>query len=99
LRRSSKLSLTINRDWAGWKKITGLSMGATARILERKSDIARAYTVLSRKFRTMKGLNAEDRAAMAFVRVQPKVVSMLDYRCGFGWTQLVRVSQVPRTNK
>jgi hypothetical protein len=25
------------------------------------------------------------------VRVQPKVVSMLDYRRGFGWTKLVRV--------
>jgi general stress protein 26 len=99
LRRSPKVSLTINRDWAGWKKITGLSMGATARILERKTDIARAYAALSRKFNSMKGLSAEDVAAMAFVRVQPKVVSMLDYRRGFGWTRLVRVSQVPRTNK
>ncbi len=91
LRRSPKVSLTINKDWAGWKKITGLSMGATAKILERPADTERAYALLSRKFKEMKGLTAQDLAATAFVRVQPKVVSLLDYRRGFGWTRQVRV--------
>ena len=91
LRRSSKVSLTINKDTANWKKITGLSMGATAKVLERPADTKRALALLSRKFKDMKGLSAEDLAATAFVRVQPKVISMLDYRRGFGWTKLVRV--------
>ena len=91
LRRSPKVSLTINKDSAGWKKITGLSMGATAKILERPADTKRALALLSRKFKDMKGLSEEDLAETAFVRVQPKVVSMLDYRRGFGWTKLVRV--------
>ena len=46
--------------------------------------------LLSRKFKDMKGLSAEDLAATVFVRVQPKVISLLDYRRGFGWTKLVR---------
>jgi PPOX class probable F420-dependent enzyme len=91
LRRSPKVSLTINKDWAGWKKITGLSMGGTAKVLERPADTGRAYVLLARKFKSMKGLSAGDLAATAFVRVQPKVVSMLDYRRGFGWTRQVRV--------
>jgi nitroimidazol reductase NimA-like FMN-containing flavoprotein (pyridoxamine 5'-phosphate oxidase superfamily) len=91
LRHSSKVSLTINKDWAGWKKIQGLSIGATAKILERPADKQRALALLSRKFKDMKGLSAEDLAATVFVRVQPKVISMLDYRRGFGWTKLVRV--------
>jgi PPOX class probable F420-dependent enzyme len=91
LRHSPKVSLTINKDWAGWRKITGLSMGATAKILERPADTRRAHALLSRKLKDMKGLSAEDLAATAFVRVQPKVISMLDYRRGFGWTKLVRV--------
>jgi hypothetical protein len=66
-------------------------MGATARILDRPADTERAYTLLARKFTGMKGLSAEDLAETVFVRVQPKVVSMLDYRRGFGWTKLVRV--------
>lgn len=91
LRHSPKVSLTINKDWAGWKKIQGLSIGATAKILERPADSRRALALLSLKFKDMKGLSAEDLAATAFVRVQPKVVSMLDYRRGFGWTKLVRI--------
>ena len=91
LRRSPKVSLTINKDTADWKKITGLSMGATAKVLERPADTQRALALLSRKFKDMKGLSAEDLAEIAFVRVQPKVVSMLDYRREFGWTKQVRV--------
>ena len=91
LRHSPKVSLTINKDWAGWRKITGLSMGGTAKILERSADTERAYALLARKFKSMKGLSEEDLAATVFVRVQPKVVSMLDYRRGFGWTRQVRV--------
>jgi PPOX class probable F420-dependent enzyme len=91
LRRSPKVSLTINKDMANWKKITGLSMGATAKVLERPADIKRALALLSRKFKDMKDLSEEDLAETAFVRVQPKVISMLDYRREFGWTKLVRV--------
>ncbi len=91
LRRSSKVSLTINQDTADWKKITGLSMGATAKVLKRPADTQRALALLSRKFKDMKNLSEEDLAQTAFVRVQPKVVSMLDYRREFGWTKLVRV--------
>jgi nitroimidazol reductase NimA-like FMN-containing flavoprotein (pyridoxamine 5'-phosphate oxidase superfamily) len=91
LRHSSKVSLTINKDTADWKKITGLSIGATAKVLERQADIKRALALLSRKFKDMKSLSAEDLEETAFVRVQPKVISMLDYRREFGWTKLVRV--------
>ena len=91
LRHSPKVSLTISKDWAGWKQIRGLSMGASAKLLARPADIRRAHALLARKFKNMKCLSAEDLAATVFVRVQPKVVSLLDYRRGFGWTQLVRV--------
>ena len=91
LRRSSKVSLTINKDTANWKKITGLSMGATAKVLERPADTKRALALLSRKFKDMRSLSEEDLAETVFVRVQPKVISMLDYRHEFGWTKLVRV--------
>jgi PPOX class probable F420-dependent enzyme len=91
LRRSSKVSITINKDWAGWMKITGLSIGGRAKVLERAAEERRALALLSRKFKDMKGLSAEDLASTAFVRVQPKVISVLDYRRGFGWTRLVRV--------
>ena len=91
LRHSPKVSLTINKDWVDWKKTRGLSMGATAKILERPADTRRAFALLARKFKGLSELSAEDRAGSVFVRVQPKVISMLDYRRGFGWTRQVRV--------
>jgi PPOX class probable F420-dependent enzyme len=91
LRHTPKVSLTINKDWAGWKQIQGLSMGARATILKRPADTEQAFALLSRKFKDMKGLSEEDLAETVFVRVQPKVISMLDYRRGFGWTKQVRV--------
>lgn len=91
LKHSPKVSLTINKDTADWRKITGLSMGATAKILTRPADTRRALALLSRKFKAMKTVSAEDLAQTVFVRVQPKVISLLDYRRGFGWTRLVRV--------
>lgn len=39
----------------------------------------------------MKSLSAANLAGAVFVRVQRKVISMLDYRRGFGWPKLVRV--------
>ena len=50
-----------------------------------------AHTLLSRKFKAMKGLSAADLAATVFVRVQPKAIPMLDYRRGFVWKKRVRV--------
>jgi len=91
LRRSSKVSLTINKDWVGWKRIQGLSTGARAKILKRPVDARRALALLARKFKDMKGLGSEDLAATVFVSVQPEVISVLDYRHGLGWTKLVRV--------
>src|SRR4030065_289508 len=76
LRRSPKVSLTINKDTADWKKITGLSMGATAKVLERPADTKHALALLARKFKDMKDLSAEDFAETAFVRVHPKGVSV-----------------------
>jgi PPOX class probable F420-dependent enzyme len=57
LRYSPKVSLTINKDWAGWQRIQGLSVGGRAKILERPADTRRAHALLARKFKDMKGLS------------------------------------------
>jgi nitroimidazol reductase NimA-like FMN-containing flavoprotein (pyridoxamine 5'-phosphate oxidase superfamily) len=90
LRRSSKVSLTIDRDYKDFHRIKGLSMGATARVLSKPGEVKRAFGLLSRKFRPMRTLSAQDLAQTAFVKVTPKVISVLDYSKGFGHTDLVR---------
>lgn len=65
-------------------------MGARARVLSNPGDVTRAFKLLARKFPQMRKLSAEDLAETAFVKVTPKVISVLDYSKGFGHTDLVR---------
>jgi nitroimidazol reductase NimA-like FMN-containing flavoprotein (pyridoxamine 5'-phosphate oxidase superfamily) len=90
LRRCPKVSLTIDRDYKDFRRIKGLSMGATARVLSKPREIQRALGLLARKFPPMRGLSAQDLEETAFVKVTPKVISVLDYSKGFGHTDLVR---------
>jgi general stress protein 26 len=91
IRRSPKVSLTIDRDYKDWSRIKGLSMAADAEVLSRRGDIELATTVLAGKFPQWAELSPADLRATAFVRVVPKVISVLDYARGFGHTDLVRV--------
>ena len=90
LRRSPKVSLTIDHDTRNWSRIKGLSMGARARVLLKPRDVTRAFELLARKFPEMRKVSKEDLAGTAFVKVTPKVISVLDYSKGFGHTDLVR---------
>ena len=90
LRRSAKVSLTIDRDYKDWTRIKGLSMGATARLLSKPADVTRAFDLLARKFPELRKMSKEDLAGSAFVKVTPKVISVLDYSKGFGHTELAR---------
>ena len=90
LKRSPKVSLTIDHDTRNWARIKGLSMGARARVLSKRGDVTRALKLLARKFPEMRKLTPDDLAETAFVKVTPKVISVLDYSKGFGHTDLVR---------
>src|SRR5512134_2277343 len=90
LKRSPKVSLTIDHDTRNWARIKGLSMGARARVLSNPGDVTRALKLLARKFPEMRKLTPDDLAETAFVKVTPKVISVLDYSKGFGHTDLVR---------
>ncbi len=91
LRRSDKVSLTIDRDYKDWRRIKGLSMGARARVLSKPGEVARAFELLARKFPEMRKVPKEDLAAgTVFVKVTPEVISVLDYSKGFAHTDLVR---------
>lgn len=93
IRRSSKVSLTIDRDYKDWRRIKGLSMAADAEVLSRRGEVEHAWTVLAGKFPQWAELSAADLRSTAFVRIVPKVISVLDYARGFGHTDLVRVTR------
>ena len=90
IRKCDKVSAAIDRDTRDWNRIKGLSLGGHAELLKGKKDREHAYHVLLNKFPEMGGYPASD-PAIAFVRVRPIVISVLDYSQGFGHTELVKL--------
>ena len=92
MRRSNKVSLTINKDYRNWNEIQGLSMAATAEFLERPEDIDHAGRCFLERFpEAEKWSEAASSGEVTMLRLRPQVISVLDYTKGFGHTELVNV--------
>jgi nitroimidazol reductase NimA-like FMN-containing flavoprotein (pyridoxamine 5'-phosphate oxidase superfamily) len=90
IRRNDKVSLTINLPYCDWREIRGLSMSARAEILEAPAEVETARACLERRFPAVSEWCGPDMSAeVAFLRIRPETVSVLDYSKGFGHTELV----------
>jgi nitroimidazol reductase NimA-like FMN-containing flavoprotein (pyridoxamine 5'-phosphate oxidase superfamily) len=90
IRRNPKVSLTVNLPYKDWSEIRGLSMSALAELLEGPEQSAPARACLERRFPGVSEWGGPDMAAeVAFLRIRPQMVSVLDYSKGFGHTELV----------
>jgi len=92
IRHSEKVSLTIDSGYADWSALRGLSMAAVARLVESASERQQAARMLNRKFPDLAEFSdPEHDRGWAFLRIDPKVLSWIDYTRGFGHTVLVRL--------
>lgn len=92
IRHHNKVSLAIDRDYADWNQIRGLSMAATAEVLDDPQEIAHALSLLARKFPAHAALfDPREADGMAILRIAPRVISVIDYTRGFGHTDEVTV--------
>ncbi len=96
IRRSAKVSLAIDRDARDWNRIKGLSMGGDASVLRNVREVQHALGLLQAKFPQWGEISLEELETLAFVKVTPKVICLLDYSAGFGHTELVRPRIEPR---
>lgn len=88
--KNGKVSLTVDRPYKNWDEITGLSLGGTAERVTDEAEIAKIEKLMAKKFpQTADFSMPED--ALAFFKVTPKVISVLDYSKGFGHTDTVTV--------
>ena len=90
IRRNSKVSLTVNLPYHDWREIRGLSMSAIAELLDDPQEAATAAACLEQRFPAVQEWCGPDMAhEVAFVRIRPQMVSVIDYSKGFGHTELV----------
>jgi nitroimidazol reductase NimA-like FMN-containing flavoprotein (pyridoxamine 5'-phosphate oxidase superfamily) len=90
IRACGKVSFTMTAPYAEWSQIRGLSAAATARILEKPAEIEQAGACLLRRFPQIgQWADAVRIGTVLLLEVRPRVISLLDYRKGFGHTELV----------
>jgi hypothetical protein len=64
-------------------------MGATAEIVTDPAEIAHVDKLMFTKYPKLQAMAPLDPKDFAFLKITPKVISVLDYTEGFGHTELV----------
>lgn len=91
LARDDRVSLTIDHDTPQVMEITGLSMAAHAQRVSDRAEAQKALGLLLQRYPEQHSLPAPmpKPDEVAIFRVDPEVISVLDYSKGFGHTDLV----------
>jgi len=89
--RDNRVSLTIDHDVADPMAITGLSIAAEAFPVADPAELAKAMNLLGQRYPEYAKYPLPKPEEIRFFRVDPKVISVLDYSKGFGHTDLVAV--------
>lgn len=92
IEKNDKVSLTISLPYADWLHIKGISMAAHAEVVHQETEKSHAAACMTQRFPQFgewdQTAQADD---IAFLKITPQIVSVLDYQKGFGHTELVKV--------
>jgi nitroimidazol reductase NimA-like FMN-containing flavoprotein (pyridoxamine 5'-phosphate oxidase superfamily) len=87
----NRVSLTIDHDVSDPMAISGLSMAAHAHPVSDPAELAKAMNLLGQRYPEYASFPMPKPEQIRVFRVEPKVISVLDYAKGFGHTDLVTV--------
>jgi len=87
---NDKVSLTVTPPHFNWEDIRGLSIGGRAAPVTEPQEINRVSELMLRKFPQILRYALAGKKGVFLVRITPEVISVLDYRKGFGHTDLVK---------
>lgn len=91
LARDNRVSVTINGDPSDIMAITGLSMAARAIPVSDRAEAEKALRLMPTKYPDQKALPVAMPTPdeVSLFRIEPSVISVLDYTQGFGHSDLV----------
>jgi len=90
--RDNRVSLTITLPYAAWNEIKGLSLGGRATQVTDPAELQKTFALMVKKFPQVQQFVQGGDVEMAMFRVDPEVVSILDYAKSFGHTELVVIA-------
>lgn len=91
LDRDDRVSLTINLPYGDWSQIRGASVYGRARRLTEGGETAHFAELFLAKFPEVAQYVSAGEAGLLMFQITPEIVSLLDYRRGFGHTEVARV--------
>ncbi len=89
-----RVSATVDLPYASWDQIRGLSLSGHARRLIDPGETLHAAELFLKKFPQIAGYILPGGEPLALFRIEPEIISLLDYRQGFGHTELVRRAEL-----
>jgi nitroimidazol reductase NimA-like FMN-containing flavoprotein (pyridoxamine 5'-phosphate oxidase superfamily) len=92
LARNGRVSLTVNLPYANWSEIRGLSIGGRAERVTDQQEIEQVAQLVFQKFPQIAPYAPTELEGVVLFRITPEIISVLDYRKGFGHTDLVNVA-------
>jgi pyridoxine/pyridoxamine 5'-phosphate oxidase len=93
LARSGKVSLTVNLPYANWSEIRRLSIGGRAERVTDPREIDQVAQLMFQKFPQISPFAPTELEGVVLFRITPEIISVLDYRKGFGHTDLVKLAR------
>ncbi len=82
--RNDKVSVTVTPPYTDWNSIRGLSLGGRACLITDAGEITRLSGLFFNRFPFVVQYAPQDRSELALIMIRPEVISILDYRKGFG---------------
>ncbi len=93
IERSDKVSLTADLPYKEWNEIRGVSVGGRARFVTDAKERQHVFELMLARFPQIADyIKESDADEVGVVCVEPEVISLLDYRKGFGHTEEIRVA-------
>ena len=92
--RDNRVSVTINPTYKSWSDIKGLSLGGRARRVSSPEELRKVFALMAEKFpQITQYVQPQSGEDLALYRIDPEVISILDYTRGFGHTEYVQVGR------
>lgn len=86
-----KVSATIAPPYRSWAAVEGISLGGHASLVADRDELRTATTLMKERFPEAAVLVPENTGKMAVFRVDPVVISLIDYGKGLGHAELIEV--------
>lgn len=93
-----RVSAAIDEDHANWNEIEGISFAGKAERVTDRAELDRVASLFLAKFPQIAAFSANDRASTAIYRIEPHVMSVLDYTKDFGHHELVTLEPTIAAN-